>query len=100
MVLIVKCVFILKMVFFPLFFEMHYLTVFTVFERLCDIKYCHNIYSFPLIQCVIFNTVSQYILLFCYSVFPNVIFSSTFQFLIIFGAGFEVLTVMRIRNVV
>jgi len=42
-VLILKCVFILKMAFSPLFFEMQYVTVFTVVERLCDIKYCHNI---------------------------------------------------------
>ena len=32
--------------------------------------------------------------------FPNVTFPSTFQFLIIFGTGFEVLTVVRIHNVV
>jgi len=55
-------------------------------------KYCHNIYCSSVFQCVLFNTVSQYILLFCYSVFPNVTFPSTFQFLIIFGTGFEVLT--------
>jgi len=32
--------------------------------------------------------------------FPNVTFPATFQFLIIFGAGFEVFTVVGIRNVV
>ena len=35
-----------------------------------------------------------------FSSFPNVTFPSTFQFLIILGTGFEVLTVVRIRNVV
>jgi len=40
------------------------------------------------------------ILLFYNSVFPSVTFPSTFQFLIIFGTGFEELTVVRICNVV
>jgi len=57
--------------------------VYTVGEKVYDIKYCMKIYT-ALLQ---------------YS-FPNVTFPSTFQFSIIFGMGFEVLTVMRIHNVV
>jgi len=51
--------------------------------KVCDIKYCVTIYTVLLW----FN-------------FPYVTFPSMFQFLIIFGTGFEVLTVVRIRNVV
>jgi len=49
----------------------------------CDIKYCVTIYT----AFLLFS-------------FPNVTYPSTFQFLILFGMGFEVLTVVRIRNVV
>jgi len=52
-------------------------------EKVCDIKYYVKIYT----------TLLQFS-------FPNVIFPSTFQFLIIFGMGFEVLTMLRIHNVV
>jgi len=52
-------------------------------ENVCDIKYY----------------VKKYTALLYFSS-PSVIFPSTFQFLIIFGTGFEVLTVVRIRNVV
>ena len=57
--------------------------MYTVGEKVCDIKYCMKIYT-ALLQ---FS-------------FPNVTFPSTFQFLVIFGTGFEVLTEVRIRNVV
>ena len=68
---------------FPQFFETHYITVYTVVEKPCDIKYCVNIYT----ALVLFS-------------FYNVTFPSMFQFLIINGMGFEVLTVGRIYNVV
>jgi len=57
--------------------------VYTVGEKVCDIKYYVKVYT-PLLQCS----------------FPNVTFPSTLQFLIIFGTGFEVLTMVRIHNVV
>jgi len=59
------------------------MTVCTVSEKVCDIKYYVKIYT-ALLQ---FS-------------FPNVIFPSMFRFLIIFGTGLEVLTVVRIHNVV
>ena len=52
-------------------------------EEGCDIKY-----------------YLKNILLLYNSFFPPVTFPSMFQFLIIFGTGFEVLTVLRIHNVV
>ena len=60
-----------------------YVTVYTVGEKVCDIKYYMKIYT----------ALPQFS-------FPNVTFPSTFQFLIIFGTGLEVLTVVRIHNVV
>jgi len=57
--------------------------VYTVSAKVCDIKYYVKIYT-ALLQ-------------FC---FPNVTFPSTIQFLIMFGMGFEVLTMFRIHNVV
>jgi len=81
-VLIIKCVFILKMVCFLSFLDIIY-TVYTMVEEGCDIKY-----------------YLKNILLLYNSFFPPVTFPSMFQFLIIFGTGFEVLTVLRIHNVV
>jgi hypothetical protein len=80
-VLIINCVFILKM-FCSLSFLYIIYTVYPVVEKVCDIKY-----------------YVKNILFFC-NCFHNVTFPSTFQFLIIFGTGFEVLTVVRIHNVV
>jgi len=57
--------------------------VFTVGGKVCDIKHCVTIYT----------------VLLEFS-FPYVTFPSMFQLLIIFGTGFKVLTVVRIRNVV
>ena len=52
-------------------------------EKVCDIKYYgKKMYFYYTIQ------------------FSNVTFPSTFEFLIIFGIGFELPTVVRIRNVV
>jgi len=56
--------------------------VYTVGEKVCDIKYYVKIYI----------AVLQFS-------FPNVTFPSAFQFLIIFGMGFEVITMLRIHNV-
>ena len=56
--------------------------MYTVGEKVCDIKYYMKIYT----------ALPQFS-------FPNVTFPSTFQFLIIFGMGLEVLTVVRIHNV-
>jgi len=58
--------------------------VYTVVEEVCDIKY------------YVKNTLLFYIIQFS----PPVTFPSTFRFLIIFGTGFEMLTVVRIHNVV
>ena len=48
---------------------------------------------------MILNKVSIYTAVLQFS-FPNVTYPSMFQFLIIFGTGFEVLTVVRNHNVV
>jgi len=60
-----------------------YNSVQSLWKKVCDIKYYVQIYT----------TLLQFS-------FPKVIFPSIFQFLIIFGTGFEVLTVVRIHNVV
>ena len=44
-VLIIKYVFILKMVCFLCFFETYYITMYTAVEKVCDIKYCVIIYT-------------------------------------------------------
>ena len=76
-VLIIKCVFILKMVCFLRFFEMQYITEFTVGGKsvISENIYCSSITQFSRV-------------------------TSPLMFLIIFGTGFEVLTVVSIHNVV
>ena len=39
------CIYIENSLFPPFFFEMYYITVYTVVEKVCDIKYCVIIYS-------------------------------------------------------
>ena len=79
-VLIVQSIVILKIVCFLSFFKMWCITVYTVggvILILCKEIYCSSIFSFL-----------------------NVTFPSTLQFLKIFGMGLDVLTVVKIHNVV
>ena len=82
-VLIVKCVFILKMLCLLNFLRRNIKRCTHKMEKECDKEYY-----------VKKNTLNLFFS------FPNVTFPATFQFLIIFGAGFEVFTVVGIRNVV
>ena len=84
-VLTVKCVFTPIMVHFQILWGTKNETLCAKFvEKLRDVKYCVCQKHTALVS-------------FC---FPNLTFPSTLQFLLFFGIGFEVLTVVKINNVV